>query len=113
MRWFLLQLYWPLQELFVLLLSVSVKKKKKKSKQCHFSFTCKTSRDFTTALQYLVVFSIKLRDNSNERESHNGHECEFPGHLEHEDEEAGALDDAPQEDVNILGDEITNLGSVS
>lgn len=76
-----------------------------------FSFTCKTSCDIE--LLHLVVLSIQFRDHGNEREAHDGHQRELPGHLKHEDEESGALDDAPQEDVDILGDEITDLRGVS
>ncbi len=66
-----------------------------------------------TKILYLVVFAIKFRDEGDEGESHDGHECELPGHPKHEDEEASALDGAPQKDVDILGDEVTHLGGVS
>lgn len=66
-----------------------------------------------TKLLYLVVFAIKFRDDRDEGESHDGHQCELPGQPKHEDEEASALDDAPQKDVDILGDEVTHLGGVS
>ena len=61
----------------------------------------------------LIVFSMEFRDEANEGESHDGHQAELPGDPEHEDEVAGALDGAPQEDVDILGDEVTHLGGVS
>ena len=66
-----------------------------------------------TNLLYLVVIAIKLRNDADEWESHDGHQCELPGQPEHEDEEADTLNDAPQEDVYILGDEVTHLGGVS
>lgn len=66
-----------------------------------------------TNLLYLVIIAIKLRDDADERESHDGHQRELPGQPEHEDEEAGTLNDASQEDVHILGDEVTHLGGVS
>lgn len=66
-----------------------------------------------THLLHLVVIAVKLRDDGDERESHDGHQRELPGHSEHEDEEADALDGAPQEDVDIIGDEVTYLGGVS
>ena len=47
-----------------------------------------------TNLLYLVVIAIKFRDNGNERKSHDGHQCELPGHPKHEDEDANALDGA-------------------
>lgn len=61
---------------------------------------------------YLVVFAIKLGDQSDERESHHGDQSELPGHPKHEDDEAGALDDAPQKHVDVLGDEVAHLGGV-
>lgn len=66
-----------------------------------------------TNLLYLVVIAIKFRDNGNERKSHDGHQCELPGHPKHEDEDANALDGAPQEDVDIQGKEVTHLGGIS
>lgn len=62
--------------------------------------------------QFLVVIPIESGDKGNERESHDGHQCELPGHPKHKDEEADALDHAPQEDVDILGDEVTHLSGV-
>lgn len=66
-----------------------------------------------TKLLHLVVFAVKPRDEGDEGESHDGHQRELPGHRKHEDEEASALDGAPQEDVDILSNEVTHLGGVS
>lgn len=62
---------------------------------------------------YLVVFTIKLGDEADEGESHDGHQCELPGQSEHEDEVSCSLDAAAQEDVDVLGDEVAHLGGVS
>lgn len=62
---------------------------------------------------HLIVLAIEFGNEADERESHDGYQCELPGHSKHEDKEANALDDTPQEDVDILGDDVTHLGGVS
>lgn len=78
-----------------------------------FNFICRLNDKHSTELLYLVVISIKFRDEGDERESHDGHQREPPGHPAHDDEVAGALDGVPQEDVDVLGDEVAHLGGVS
>lgn len=61
----------------------------------------------------LVVIAIKLRDEADEGECHDGHHGELPGYPEHEDKLPDCPDDVPQEDVDVLGDEVAHLGGVS
>lgn len=63
-------------------------------------------------MYYLVIITVELRDEADEGEPHDGHQRELPGNHPHEDEVSGRLDDAAQEDVDVLGDEVAHLSGV-
>ena len=63
-------------------------------------------------MSYLVILPIDLGDDSNEGKAHDGDEGHLPGHAEHEDEVPHGLDHTPQEHVDVVGDEVTDLGCV-
>lgn len=71
------------------------------------------SVDTKTELLYLVEFSINFGNQANKRKGQDRHHSELPGNSEHKDEESCRLNEAPQEDVDVLGDEVTHLRGVS
>lgn len=61
---------------------------------------------------YLVILAVEFGEHSNVRETHYGDECQLPRHAEHEDEESDCLDEAAQEQVDVLRDEVAHLRGV-
>lgn len=63
-------------------------------------------------LACLVIFAVKLGEHGEVREAHDGDERQLPRHAEHEDKESDCLDEAAQEQIDILRDEVTHLRGV-
>lgn len=61
---------------------------------------------------HLVIVAVELGQHADVRETHDHHERQLPRHPEHEDEEAHALDEAAQEQVEVLGDQVAHLRGV-
>lgn len=61
---------------------------------------------------HLVILAVKLGEHGNVREAHDCDERQLPRHAEHEDEKSDCLDEAAQEQVDILRDEVAHLRGV-
>lgn len=62
---------------------------------------------------HLVVVTVELRDDADEGEAHDGHQRQPPGERPHEDKVSQCLDAGAQEDVDVLRDQVADLGGVS
>lgn len=61
---------------------------------------------------YLVVLAVDVGHHHDDGEAHEGDQGELPGEAEHEDHHARDLDRVPQEDVDVLGDQVADHGGV-
>lgn len=61
---------------------------------------------------YLVVLAVDVGHHHDDGEAHEGDQGELPREAEHEDHHARDLDRVPQEDVDILGDQVADHGGV-
>ena len=61
---------------------------------------------------YLVVLAIDVGHHHDDGEPHEGDQRELPREAEHEDHHACDLNRVPQEDVDVLGDQVADHGGV-
>lgn len=61
---------------------------------------------------YLVVLAVDVGHHHDDGEAHEGDQGKLPGEAEHEDHHARDLDRVPQEDVDVLGDQVADHGGV-
>lgn len=61
---------------------------------------------------YLVVLAVDVGHHHDDGETHEGDQGELPREAEHEDHHTCDLNRIPQEDVDVLGDQVADHGGV-